>query len=449
MTDALTDPDMVYLAEWDTERDIHVPQSTEWVDPADDFWLSRPILGHIYEFARARRAGPWGVLGMVLARVVASTPPFVVLPPLVGDDASLNTYVGLVGVSGGGKGAAEAAAAACLDADMSFHTAGVGSGEGLAHLFARRTGRQQAFEMHTTAVMLSVPEIDTMAALGGRSGATIMPELRKAWVGEGLGFAYADPTKHLPIASHSYRLCLSAGIQPKRAGFLLDDSDAGTPQRFIWMPVTDPSAPENKPEQPTPWAWKLPQWPVADYRTGRVVMPVCQRAQAVIDAARLARLRGTQAEANDAHSLLAREKVAAGLSLLDGRFGILDEDWDLSGLVMNVSDLTRARVIDARRMAEDAKNKARGRMDADRAVIVQEKVELATVRRIAKALLRKLKAEGDWVPKGKVRQMLASRDREMCEQALDSLNMTGEIDVKDVNTGDRRYIGVYIRFHTE
>jgi hypothetical protein len=51
------------------------------------------------------------VLGVVLARVAAVTPPRLVLPALVGGQASLNPYIGLVGPAGAGKGAAEAAAA--------------------------------------------------------------------------------------------------------------------------------------------------------------------------------------------------------------------------------------------------------------------------------------------------------------------------------------------------
>src|SRR5690606_20898079 len=83
--------------------------------PAPDFWRARPALTHILEFARARRAGPWAVLGVVLARVVAATEPNIVLPPVVGSAKSTNMFVALVGPSGGGKGAAEGAAADAVE----------------------------------------------------------------------------------------------------------------------------------------------------------------------------------------------------------------------------------------------------------------------------------------------------------------------------------------------
>jgi hypothetical protein len=106
---------------------------------AEDFWSARQELARIRAFARARRASPWATLAAVLARVVAATPPSVVLPPLFGGEVSLNLFGALVGPPGAGKDAALAAAAEALamPAD-SFVEATPGSGEGLAHLFARR-----------------------------------------------------------------------------------------------------------------------------------------------------------------------------------------------------------------------------------------------------------------------------------------------------------------------
>ena len=99
-----------------------------------DLWTARPILAHVRDFARARRVSPWAVLGVVLARVCTATPPFVVLPPLIGARCQLNTFVGLVGPSGSGKDAAARAAEDAVPVGP-IDTAGVGSGEGIAHQF--------------------------------------------------------------------------------------------------------------------------------------------------------------------------------------------------------------------------------------------------------------------------------------------------------------------------
>jgi hypothetical protein len=84
-------------------------------DWEEGFWAARQVLTHIRNFARARRVGPWALLGCVLVRAVGSVTPDLTLPPLVGSAASLNTFVGIVSMSGGGKGAAESAALEAVD----------------------------------------------------------------------------------------------------------------------------------------------------------------------------------------------------------------------------------------------------------------------------------------------------------------------------------------------
>ena len=222
-------------------------------------WDARPELGHVRDFALARRAQPWAVLGVALARIVTATPCWLVLPPLVGDVVPLNLFVGIVGKPGSGKGAATRAAARAVDVGPLIE-ANVGSGEGIAHMFLRRT--RQVVEQHTTAVLFDIAEIDTLAALDARRGTTLLPELRKAWIGETLGFAYADPAKRLLLRPHTYRLTLVAGIQPTRAGVLLDDGDGGTPQRFLWLPAANPDAPDEPPTEPKPLTWAYPRKPV-------------------------------------------------------------------------------------------------------------------------------------------------------------------------------------------
>ena len=227
--------------------DGHASTKVDAVD-IENFWSARKSLQQIQAFARARRVGPWALFGSVIVRLVANIPPNVVIPAIIGGPASLNLFIGIVSTSGGGKGSAEAAA---VDAIMvpEVTTMGPGSGEGIAHLFVHRT-RQGDIETHATQVILSAAEVETMAALKGRQASTLFPELRKAWTGEPLGFAYVDPTKRLTVGRHKYRLCLLVGIQPEKAGVIFEDADAGTPQRFLWLPANDPDAPDHAPIQP-------------------------------------------------------------------------------------------------------------------------------------------------------------------------------------------------------
>ena len=60
-------------------------------------WESRKWLRDLRQFARSRRVSPWGMLGCVLVRILSTVPPEVVLPPLVGSFATVNTFIAICG----------------------------------------------------------------------------------------------------------------------------------------------------------------------------------------------------------------------------------------------------------------------------------------------------------------------------------------------------------------
>ena len=279
----------------------------------EQFWSSRKTLEHLRSFARARMCSPWAVLGVTLARIIADTPPRITLPPIVGGRASLNIAIGLVGRPGAGKGAAEAAAREAILLPRTFKTHKLGSGQGLAHGYVRweKDGKGSALVQHTEACLFVMQEVDHMVGLVGQRGSTLLPELRSALMGEQLGHLYVDPAKRLEVAPHTYRLALTVGIQPARAGVIFNDADGGTPQRFVWMPTGDPDAPEDPGKEPMPVNWRPPEWPLDS------VLPVCAVAKEAIMAARHDELRGIGSEL-DGHRLLLREKIAAALDLLNG-----------------------------------------------------------------------------------------------------------------------------------
>src|SRR5690606_38473588 len=73
-----------------------------------------------------------------------------------------------------------------------------------------------------------------------QSGSTLLATLREVYSGSDLGAQYATADKRRPVRAHCYRAALVAGIQPARSGVLLDDAAGGTPQRWLWLPTTDP-----------------------------------------------------------------------------------------------------------------------------------------------------------------------------------------------------------------
>jgi hypothetical protein len=418
-----------------TDRDL--ADDDFWQAAGDaDFWRERKTLAHVHAFALARRAAPYAVLGVVLARIITSVKPFVVLPPLVGGDASLNLFVALVGRSGAGKGAAEAAATDAFLLPDPVTVVQPGSGEGIAHAYMHRvTGGD--LRQHSDAVLFTVPEVDTLTALSTRQGATLMPQLRQAYMGERLGFGYADSAKRLPVPAHKYRMCMVVGVQPERAGPLLDDSDAGTPQRFVWLPAVDRAAPDTAPRCPDPIEWQRPQFPRADYH--RSVLPICDAARATIDAARLARLRG-DGDALDGHALLARLKIAAALGLLDGHAEVDDDDWRLAGHLLAVSDAARAEVAETLRLAKRAANRGRAESEAERTIIVAERVTEDAAKRVARGIRKRLRADGR-TARSKLRKATSARDRHLFDAAVDNLIAAGQIQEVHTDRDERGHGG--------
>ncbi|MEX7473072.1 bifunctional DNA primase/polymerase [Mycobacterium adipatum] len=441
----------------------------------DWFWNARPVLADLHQWARARRVGPWAMLGNVLARVLTSIPADVVLPPTVGGEGSLNTFVALVGASGAGKGTSASAAAAWLSTNPEVYVDTLGSGEGLVKVYAyRHKTKDNGFTLTTlrTSALFEAPEVDNLAALGARSGSTLMPQLRSAWSGETLGFTYADPTKAVRLGAHRYRLCLVVGVQPGRAAPLFDDADGGTPQRFVWLPMDDPTAPDALVELPA--RWDLPPWTavagdceaedddtatdgiglkasIADARSidlpahsdDLVPLGVPHVYAEAVHAQRLAVLRGEPVDPLDGHKLQCRVKIAAGLMWLEGRTdGITDDDWELAGIVMAVSDRTRQLVEDALRHQHTRANRARGRAEADRdhARIARaeelQDVDEAKILRSIKKIRTSLQKENAR-PENDMRRNFG-RDKPYFNRAVERMVGTGEI-VRELIPGKQSY----------
>lgn len=405
----------------------------------EKFWAEREVLEHVRSFARSRLVSPWGMLGAVLTRTLCAVGPHVVLPPLVGSHGSLNLFLAVVGPSGAGKDAANAAARDAIDLGLVTpqHEAAPGSGEGIARAYVYRDSG--VLVTARTSVLFLTNEVDGLTAVGQRAGATLMPELRKAYMGDQLGFQYADKNKRLPVEAHSYRMGLIVGVQPGRAGFLLDDSDAGTPQRFLWLPLSDPELPEDDDDEAAalaPLRWKRPDFAqdppdaLLGLHGDRVVMDVAPSIRKRIRDTRRAVLRGQDPQAAlDAHGNLAQLKVAAAFALLDGSQDVGESDWHLAGVLRKKSDETRAGVEAQLWKARSATNRARGKAEGERAVILSETVEAHAAATLTKWVLGRLTAT-EWTSHAALLRALDSRRREHLGAALELLIASGQVEVQ-------------------
>jgi hypothetical protein len=441
-----------------------VPPAQEDAPEGDDgapgFWDARPELAYVREYARSKYVAPWAVLGALLARLVASVEPNIQLPAIIGSEASLNLYVGLVGPSGGGKDIAFGVARRMLEIRhghdvLDTDVIPLGSGEGLSHVYMKQppklTARRKKTDddsaaiglgvnpdsdtpiQYRTRALVTISEIDTLDAIGQRRGSTLGGQLRQAWSGSQLGFQYVDAAKRMIVPEHAYRLCIVAGIQPGRAGGLLAETDGGTPQRFLWLPATDPTMEREAPATPAGQLWQPPV-----YGSGRVMFDVCSSASDVITDAHIARNRG-DGDALDGHALLSRLKVAAALAMLTGQGGrrqctVTEEDWVLAGQVMAVSDGVRAGV--QRHLAEVAKveNEKKAVAEGRRTVVIAETVEDDGMRKALRWLRGRIGA--DWVTHAVLKGDAKSSVRKHLADALERLAAAGEIEVGNYTTSN-------------
>ncbi|MDR1212807.1 MAG: hypothetical protein LBK54_01700 [Propionibacteriaceae bacterium] len=412
------------------------PVTVGWLDPADagvtnhtsvtvaadqdhPWWAGRPELEHIVLFARSRMTAWPAVMMCVILRALAHTPPLVVLPPMIGGPGSLNLFAALVGSSGAGKGAAMSAARDCVDwptasGDRPLFEATLGTGEGMTRAY--KSWGKDGWVWDRREVLWTVPEVDALTALSGRTGATLMPQLRNAYSGEALGFMYADTQRRCLLGAHEYRFTLQMGVQPERAASLLEDADGGTTQRFLWAPAWDPEITADPPEEPPAWSWRPPAFTdlLRPDRQGRLVIDVPGDIVGIVREAHAARARG-EGTALDGHAILTRLKVAEGLAVLAGRPSLDWSDWDLSGQVMSMSDRCRFGVQRTLAQARLRQETAAVERDARRS----DQLDAHQVARVAEKLARAVvKAGPDGLNRRGLTLALNARDRPFLADAL-------------------------------
>lgn len=224
---------------------------------------------------------------------------------------------------------------------------------------------------------------------------------------------------------------LVAGVQPSKADTLLNDADGGTPQRFVWLPTIDPGAPDVPPADPGSRYWGVPLVTRDPGHGGKHVFTLCDEARDEVMVTRRSSLRGETTRL-DGHLLYTRLKVAAAMALLQARTDVSVEDWELSGVVMDVSITTRNRVEATLASTQSGKAEARAKLRAREAVIVAENLESATMTRVAKVLQRKLVTD-KWITLRDAKHLIAHRDREYVDQALLTLIEAGVVESKEVD----------------
>lgn len=401
-------------------------------DRQRSFWDTRPELRHIHDTALSRLAAPYAVLGALCVLALADVPPTWRIDTGIGDvhGGNVNFYAVLAAESGGGKGIATQVARSLWPSDV--HSTEIGSGEALPKLFARKAKNDVGdyyTEQIRESVIIDAPEFGSLSASGARTGATLTQRLCNGFSGESLSFSVSDESKNVDVPANSYRLGVVTGIQYGNAGLLLSDhaKTTGLPQRFVWFPAN--VEPGDLPETvghgaPEPLARH-------GFTRGPQLIEVCEEAKSAIREARRQSLIGNTNQPLDGHKAYARVKLAYALAVLNGHYSsVRSEDWELSGVVMEVSDTARHRAVDTLRRQDHRRAEASGKVDGIRKAAAADAEAAELHSRIAANVIRHLQDTPEGLPArgrhGLVRK-LRSNHREHLDEVLADLIVDGTV----------------------
>ncbi|MEY2451477.1 MAG: hypothetical protein QOD92_1051 [Acidimicrobiaceae bacterium] len=419
------------------------------------FWAARRLFAHIRQAAHARTVSAEALLHAVLARRAAYMPHTFELPPIVGTAGSLNYYAAIVGPSGTGKSTAARLAGELVSPSPDLNVAldiPLGSGEGLAELYMgdeledgpdgkqRKVHRQVRWNAYVYA-----DEGEALNQFMGRKGNTTLEALRRGWSGADLGQANATTERHRIV--RQYRLGFVVGFQPELAGQLLNDSDAGTPQRFVWASARDLTIPNDAPEWPGRFVF--PEIKTRELEKHKITELGWVRHRFSIDDEIAKEVRDEIRSKNqglividplNAHEPLHRMKIAGLLADADGRLAISRDDWDLASTIWTHSCRVRSGV--AADVAADLERTETANVERHaRRELVAEAARLsapARVERIAQRLGTWIHREHDagtepdngWPP-SRLQQRLGPKEKHMLGPAIEHALSAGWITDTD------------------
>jgi hypothetical protein len=366
-----------------------------------DLWTATPQLRHIALAADSLGRNRLALLAAVLVRILARVDAGICLAGAedgsVGSRAALNLGVALVGSSGQGKSTLQEMSGVLVPTPGIEQKPSTGQGLIQEYLEWNETD-QKHYVISDPRRLFFFDEVDTLSATSSDKTSTLMSELRTMLTGGATGTANATAQRRRFLPARSYNFQMMLNVQPSRAGGLLRDRDAGTPQRFIWATVTDPNRavhPKDRPAWPGPLDWNdafllgfelgepvvdIPQWLKDDlldydYKVSKEGMEGGEVSWA-------------------AHQNLLRLKVAVGIAFLHESPRVETEHVVLADAIVQAS-------LRVQRECEALIAKSEFNEQVARARTAERVVEITgdeKLRRLLKSAMGKLqKADGEFV----------------------------------------------------
>jgi hypothetical protein len=277
-----------------------------------------------------------------------------------------------------------------------------------------------------------IDEGQALTELTRRSGSTLSPTLRSIFTHGPIGNTNASLERRRIVPGELYVYGIVLALQEALAGPLLDDAEAGTPQRFSWVRATDPQMPTDPPAWPGPLGWRPPDAGVLDPRRtmrggyARHPIGVPDDVTTEIRDHHIALQRQKLALSPlEAHRMLRQFKNAALLAVLDGRLDINGEDWRLAALLSATSQavLHDIHQILASQAAERAVLATKRAVQREAALvearsITSDQLTEAKIDRLARTMALHVHDHGEQTRKDFIRRH--RRDRELLDEALAS-----------------------------
>lgn len=440
------------------------------------FFKSRKWLEYAYRYARALRLSPYGLVGVMLARMSALTPPNVVAQLTENDmPMTLNLNVALVGPTGSGKGKTMGQAKRLMPAPplCMMEEVKPKTGESIPAKYVAKVpavdadGKpikgEYADKVMTDRCLLYMPEVVSLKAAMGRQGSTILPTLLESFSNEPLGDDTKGKQFQIKIPPCAYRLAAVIGVQPSNANVLFAEAQTGLAGRFIYVPSIDRDAPAQRPVPPSgPFPFDTMRIPEGngpesiaamlkygglehmpdngpDARDGYPLVTITfpDQAAAYADHAQLLSVTG-KADALDAHRVELVARLAALFALMDYRLEANMDDWRIALAFMDVSDRIRADCVEQTRrsavdfQAEQISVKRDAEEQADRSIAERAKLRLLD-------LLDTLDPAREGVPFKTLKLKLSKPQQRVCEDVLEDLYKGGFVDRRDGPRGGEIY----------